>query len=154
MRVSAMVAGAALLVAACGGSKSGGSTDTTKTATTAPNAAPTGTGASHEVQMVMESATSYKFVPAELTIKAGDVVVFKGVSGTAHNVAFWADSIPAGAQPVLDAQLKDGPQPLSTNMVADGASTSISFAGAPTGTYKVFCIPHLPMGMKMTITVQ
>ena len=154
MRVSAMVTGAALLVAACGGSKSGGSADSNKPAASAPAAAPAGTGASTEVQMVQESATSFKFVPDNITIKAGDVVVFKGVSGTAHNVAFWADSIPTGAQAVLDAQMKDGPQALSTAMIADGSTTSISFAGAPTGQYKVFCIPHLPMGMKMTINVQ
>jgi len=154
MRFSAMVAGAALLVAACGGSKTGGSADTNKPAASAPSAAPTGTGASHEVQMVQESATSFKFVPDNITIKAGDVIVFKGVSGTAHNVAFDKDSIPAGAAAVLDAQMKDGPQALSTAMIADGSSTTISFAGAPTGSYKIFCIPHLPMGMKMTVTVQ
>lgn len=154
MRVSAMVAGAALLVAACGG-KGGGSADTNKVA--APSTAattPTATGTTHEVSMIMVNPTTYKFDPENITIKAGDIVTFKGVSGTAHNVAFDKDSIPPGAAAVLDPQMKDGPQPLSTNMVADGSSVSISFAGAPTGTYKIFCIPHLPMGMKGTITVQ
>jgi plastocyanin len=30
----------------------------------------------------------------------------------------------------------------------------MSFAGAPKGTYRYFCTPHLAMGMKATITVQ
>ena len=44
--------------------------------------------------MVLEGST-YKFDPAELTIKAGDVVNFHNKSGGPHNVSFWADSIPA-----------------------------------------------------------
>jgi plastocyanin len=156
MRVSAMVAGAALLVAACGGgNKSGGSADTNKVAaptTTAPTT--TTTGATDTIQMVQTGATTYAFVPANLTIKVGDVVVFKGVSGAGHDVAFYEDSIPPGAKAVLDAQMKTGPQPLATDMIPDGSAVSISFAGAPTGTYKFFCIPHQAMGMKGTLTVQ
>ena len=30
----------------------------------------------------------------------------------------------------------------------------VSFAGAPTGSYKGFCLPHVAMGMKLAITVQ
>jgi plastocyanin len=152
MRVTAMVAGAALLVAACGG-KENKTADST-TMTNPPAASTTTGGATHEINMVMVSPTSYKFEPENTTIKAGDKVVFKGVSGLSHNVAFLKDSIPPGAEAVLDAQMKDGPQPLSTNMIADGGQVEISFANAPAGTYHYICIPHLPMGMKGTITVQ
>jgi plastocyanin len=154
MRVSAMVAGAALLVAACGGSKGGGSADTNKVTAPTTAAAPTATGTTHEIQMVMTGPTAYSFVPENTVIKAGDQVVFKGVSGAGHNVAFFADSIPPGANAVLDAQMKSGPQALATDMVPDGGSVTISFAGAPTGTYKFYCIPHQAMGMKGSITVQ
>lgn len=156
MRVSAMVAGAALLVAACGGgSKSGGSADTNKvTAPTATAPTATTTGATDTIQMVQTGATAYAFVPATLTIKAGDAVVFKGVSGAGHDVAFYEDSIPPGAKAVLDGQMKTGPQPLATDMIPDGSSVTVSFAGAPTGTYRFYCIPHQAMGMKGVITVQ
>jgi plastocyanin len=30
----------------------------------------------------------------------------------------------------------------------------VSFANAPAGTYKYFCAPHLPLGMKAAIQVQ
>jgi plastocyanin len=155
MRVPAMVVGAALLLAACGGEKKATTTDSTTAAAppAAPAAAPTATGASHEIQMVMTSPSSFKFVPDNMTIKAGDVVVFKGVSGSSHDVAFYADSIPPGAADVLNKAIADQPQPLATPLINDGSSVSVSFAGAPAGTYKFYCIPHMAMGMKGTITV-
>lgn len=150
MRVTAMVAGFAVVLAACGGGDKSGAApaDTTKAAAT-----PAATvGATHVINMVMEG-TAYKFVPADLTIKAGDIVVFKGVSGAAHNVVFWKDSIPAGAEAVLTAAMPDGTQPMGTKMVVDGDSAVVSFAGAPAGLYKMYCVPHLTMGMKGSITV-
>jgi plastocyanin len=155
MRFSAMVAGAALLVAACGGSKGGDApkADAPSTAATTPPAAGA-TGNTVTIEMVQVNPTSFKFVPENVTIKTGDVVVFKGVSGLAHNVAFWSDSIPPAAVPVLTAAMKGGTGDLATEMVNDGSSVSISFAGAPAGTYKFYCIPHLAMGMKGVITIQ
>ncbi len=149
MRVTAMVAGVAVLLAACGGGeKSGSAADSTGMA-----AAPAATsGTTHVVDMVMEG-TAYKFVPADLTIQTGDIVVFKGVSGAAHNVVFWGDSIPPGAEAVLTAAMPDGTQPMGTKMVVDGDSAVVSFAGAPAGLYKMYCVPHLAMGMKGSITV-
>ncbi|HEY4321688.1 MAG TPA: plastocyanin/azurin family copper-binding protein [Gemmatimonadales bacterium] len=152
MRVSAIVAGVALAVAACGGKGAPAAADSNQPA--APTAAaPAATGATHEIQMVQEGANSYKFMPDTLTIKQGDVVVFKGISGNGHDVAFYPDSIPAGAAAVLNAAITDQSQPLATNMIADGQSVSISFAGAPVGVYKFYCIPHAPMGMKGQLTV-
>ena len=149
MRFTAMVAGVAVVLAACGGGDKSGaaSGDTTMAAAPAPMA-----GTTHVVDMVMEG-TAYKFVPADLTIKTGDVVVFKGISGAAHNVVFWADSIPPGAEAVLTAAMPDGTQPMGTKMVVDGDSAVVSFAGAPAGVYKMYCVPHLAMGMKGSITV-
>ena len=90
----AAVAGLAVLMAACGDK----SADTPAADTTAVAAAPAPApaGATHDVNMVMEG-TAYKFVPADLSVRVGDQVVFHNVSGGPHNVAFWADSIPAGA---------------------------------------------------------
>src|SRR5215471_4820856 len=130
MRVPAIVATAALALAACGGSKAGGSADTSKTTAAAPTA-PAPTGTVHEIQMVQEGANGYHFVPDTLTIKQGDQVTFKGVSGSAHDVAFYADSIPSGAKDILNAAIPDKSQDLATAMIPDGSSVTISFAGAP-----------------------
>lgn len=150
MRVTAMVAGVAMVLAACGGAKTDAANpDSANAAAAAPAAT---AGATHVINMVMEG-TAYKFVPADITIKAGDAIVFKGVSGAAHNIVFWKDSLPAGAEAVLNAAMPDGTAPLSSKMVVDGDSTVVSFAGAPTGRYPMYCLPHLAMGMKGSITV-
>lgn len=151
MRVSASVAMVAVVLAACGGEKKGDAPVDT-TAAAAPVAA--ASGARHDVQMVLEG-TTYKFVPAELTIKTGDVVVYHNTSGGPHNVQFWADSIPTGAAAVLDAALADKMGPLSSALLAaPGDSLVISFAGAPAGPYAFTCTPHMAMGMHGKITVE
>ncbi len=142
------VAGLALVLAACGGDK-----DATPAADTTQVAAPAPAGATHDVNMVLEG-TVYKFVPNELSVKAGDQVVFHNVSGGPHNVAFFTDSIPAGAQAVIDPQLKEPLGPLSSALLVDpNATLAVSFAGAPAGDYKFTCTPHMAMGMHGKITV-
>lgn len=157
MRVSSMAAGLAFVLAACGGDKAAeqpaaGTEQQAAPAAEAP--APAGTGATHDVNMVLEG-TSYKFVPEQLTIKSGDVVRFHNVSGGPHNVAFWADSIPAGAADPLKAGMPDQIQPLEGPMLVEqDAIYQVSFANAPTGEYKYYCLPHLALGMKARITVE
>jgi plastocyanin len=154
-----MVAGLALVLAACGGEKKADDQATTTAAPEQPAAAPaagapaTG-GASHDVNMVLDGS-SYKFDPAELTIKAGDVVNFHNKSGGPHNVSFWADSIPAGAADALKGGMPDQMAPLEGPLLTEqDAVYKVSFAGAPTGDYKFYCLPHLALGMHGKITVQ
>lgn len=155
MRMIAVLVGLAAATAGCGGDRGGEAMggDTTP-AMAAPPAAPAEGGVTHNVNMVLEGATAYKFVPSDLTVKVGDKVVFHNVSGGPHNVAFWADSIPAGAREVLEPQIPNPIGPLSSELMVDpGATLTISFAGAPTGEYRFTCTPHLAMGMNGKITV-
>lgn len=151
MMKTAVVAGLAVVLAACGGEKKAETpaADTTQAAATSAPAM----GATHDVNMVLEG-TTYKFVPNELTIKAGDKVAFHNVSGGPHNVQFFADSIPAGAKEIIDPQLKDALGPLSSALLVDpNATLEISFANAPVGTYAFTCTPHMAMNMHGKITV-
>ena len=157
MRVTSMAAGLAVLLAACGGGeqKAGDEQQTTATPEQqAPAAAPAGGGATHDVNMVLEGS-SYKYVPDQLTIKSGDQVRFHNVSGGPHNVAFWADSIPAGAAEPLKAGMPDQMAPLEGQLLTEpNAIYTVNFANAPTGEYKYYCLPHLALGMKAKITVE
>jgi plastocyanin len=147
----AVLTGLVVAVAACGGGGEKKAADSTSVSVATP--APAAVGATHDVNMVMEG-TTYKFVPADLSIKVGDKVVFHNVSGGPHNVSFWADSIPAGGKEVLEPQMPDAIGPLQGALLVDpNATVTLSFANAPAGTYKMYCTPHLPMGMKGTITV-
>jgi plastocyanin len=108
----------------------------------------------HRVRMLQQGA-KYLFNPANFTIKSGDVVEFQNVSGGPHNVAFDKDHIPAGARDVLNKAMAQrqsdltGPYLMKLNEVY-----SVSFAGAPKGTYNYFCVPHRALGMTGVITVE
>mgnify|MGYP003492417443 CR=1 FL=1 len=154
MQKISLVAGLAVLMAACGGEKAPEQAPATTPAVGEVTAqAPAMTGTTYDVRMEFDGKT-YHFIPATLTVKAGDVVNFHNTSGGPHNVAFWADSIPAGAAAVLGANMPNQMQPLSGPMLVEqDAVYSISFAGAPVGDYKLYCLPHLAMGMTGVLTV-
>ena len=117
-------------------------------------AAKPATGNTWEVKMIGD-ASGYKFDPANLTIKEGDAVKWTVVSGPPHNVSFYADSIPSGAQAQLNANMPNPMSPLTSPLFNNpGESYTISFAGVPKGTYKYFCTPHQALGMHAQLTVQ
>jgi plastocyanin len=119
-------------------------------------AAPAHSGAVHEVRMLLTPDGRNVFDPATLTIRPGDRVRWINLSGGPHNVAFYADSIPAGAQVVLNAAMSErlGAQDLVGKLLFDeGEAYEISFAGAPEGRYRYFCTPHEMLGMNAVLTV-
>ena len=110
--------------------------------------------ATHEVRMVMEG-THARFVPENLTIRAGDRVRFVNVSGGPHNVSLDPAKVPDDAEKALVAAMPGQIQPLWGALVTEPNGVyTISFAGVKPGTYEIFCMPHMTMGMKGTITVQ
>jgi plastocyanin len=83
------------------------------------------------------------------------VVTFHNKSGGPHNVSFWADSIPKGADAALKSTMPDQMGPLQGPLLTEVDGTyKIAFTGAPTGEYKFYCLPHLALGMHGKITVQ
>lgn len=150
MRANWFAVGAVLMVAACGG----GEKPAAQAAAPAASTATPATGTVHEVQMTQVGA-EYRFVPADITIKSGDAVKFVNAQAMAHNIQFYADSIPAGAAAILDANMPNRMGPLAANLIlTQGETYTISFAGAPAGLYKFTCLPHMATGMHGSITVQ
>lgn len=162
----ALVAGAMAIVACSGGDKNAQQTTTTTndsaaapaTTTTATSGASSSaamapiTGKTVEVKMIGDGST-YKFDPANVTIKQGDGIKWVMVSGGPHNVAF-VDA-PAAAQSQLSANMPNQMKELTSPMMMTPNETyTVSFAKVPAGTYNYHCEPHAAMGMKGTITVQ
>jgi plastocyanin len=157
----ALVSGAVVLGACGGGSKDAAPAAAATPAAAAPAAAPAAagtalpiTGKTWEVKMIGEG-NSYKFVPADLTIKAGDGIKFTVVSIPPHNVAFDPALVPADVKGQLDANM--GANKLgelsSALLLNIGDAVTISFAGIKPGKYDFHCTPHLAMGMKGSVTV-
>lgn len=164
MRMTSMVAGLAVALAACGGGEKQGQNqpaagDTTaapaQEAQPAPGAAaPAGTGKTHDVNMVLQGS-QYKYDPSTLTIASGDVIRFHNKSGGPHNVSFWPDSIPSGAADVLKKNMPDQMAPLEGPLLTEPDKVyQVSFAGAPAGQYKFYCLPHLALGMRGQLTIK
>lgn len=166
MRVATIAAGLAVMLAACGGEKKapaaeGSATTPAPAAEAAPapapaaETAPAATGATVDVSMVLEG-TAYKYVPAEITVKAGDVIKFKNVSGGPHNVAFKAGGVPAGSESAIDAALGANKMgPLTGSLIVEQAGVyTLGTSGFPAGSYEFHCTPHEALGMKGKLTVQ
>lgn len=120
-------------------------------------AAPGGTATVHEVQMVLNDAGEYRYVPDELTIKVGDTVRWINASGGPHNVQFKDGDtpLPGGAQEFLTGAMKNTIGPMMGQLlVAPNAVYEIDFTGAPVGEYYYVCTPHEPLGMVATLTVE
>ena len=95
-----------------------------------------------------------RFVPEPLTVSPGDTVTFIMASGGPHNVAFWSDSLPVGAAPILAAGI---PEPIDTLMgpllVSEGTRYTVVFGSVPSGRYPYYCLPHLGSGMRAEVLV-
>jgi plastocyanin len=128
------------------------------TATPAPTpAAPAAepAGSVVEVKMTGDGTTKAAFEPATLTIKPGTTVRFINVSGGPHNIAFFADSIPKGGAEALKKGMANAMSDLTGPFLTQpNEKYDISFAGAPAGTYKGYCMPHVAFNMKIAIKVQ
>jgi plastocyanin len=159
MRMTSMMAGLAIVLAACGGENKGSNQQAASDQPAASDQAgapaattPAATGATHDVNMVLEGS-SYKYVPERLTIKPNDLVRYHNKSGGPHNVAFWTDSIPSGAASAI--VVPDPMAPLSSKLaVTPDEVIEVKFNNAPAGEYKYYCTPHLALGMKARLTVQ
>jgi plastocyanin len=108
----------------------------------------------HTVSMVMD-ARGARFEPARLTIAAGDRVRFVNTSGGPHNVSFDPARVADDAERALAAGMPGQIQPLWGPLLTEAnAAYTITFAGVKAGSYEFFCMPHMAMGMKGTITVR
>lgn len=158
MRVATMAAGLVLVLTACGGEKKA-EAPAAAPAAAAPaapaEAAPAAaTGATIDVDMVIDG-TAYKYVPASITAKAGDLIKFHNKSGGPHNVAFDAGKVPSGSDAAIDAALGAGKMgPLTGALVVEQDGIfSLNTTGFPAGKYAFHCTPHMALGMHGDLTV-
>jgi plastocyanin len=152
MRFTLLTTVVALGALACGGDKQASQTQTPADQAAATPAA---TGPVVEVKMTGNGTNLAAFEPKAITIAPGTTVRFINVSGGMHNVAFWGDSIPAGAAGALAAGMPNTIDNLSGPFLMNpNDNYDVSFANAPKGTYKGYCVPHVALGMKIAITVQ
>jgi plastocyanin len=144
------------LLAACGDDDDDDDVGTNPTATSPGSAATTPAGAATATsgggaggdEHAIEANDEFKFVPAELTIKVGDTVLWKFVGTMPHSVTF----DPSKAADAEHVKLPAGVAPFDSGILNAGAEYEHTFDVA--GDYEYICIPHEALGMLGKITVE
>jgi plastocyanin len=88
------------------------------------------------------------YVPAKVTIKAGDTVKWTNTGKSLHSVTL----VPSDAQNPADASEPKGAKTFDSGFMPPGATFSHTFT-IP-GTYKYFCVPHEKAGMVGEVVVK
>jgi plastocyanin len=104
----------------------------------------------HIVRLEVDPAREvYRFVPARVTARAGDVLRFRVSSGSPHNVTFEGDKLPAGAREALNSAMPARTGDLSGPVLdRAGAEYRIVVPALPPGRYPFFCTPHRVYDMR------
>jgi plastocyanin len=107
----------------------------------------------HEIRM--EAAKGeYRFQPASVTARAGDVLLFKAVSGAPHSVVFEGKDLRGPALQALNSALPRRAGDLSSPLLTDGTEYRVVVPALPAGTYRFFCLPHRAYDMRGELTMK
>ena len=108
----------------------------------------------HEIQMESDGADGFRFSPASVNAKRGDVLLFKAVSGSPHSVVFEGKNMPPAAQQALSAAMPRRVGDLSSPLFKEGAEYRVVVPALPAGSYRFFCLPHRAYDMRGVLTVE
>jgi plastocyanin len=108
----------------------------------------------HEIRMVASGKGEYRFEPAAVSARRGDVLLFRAVSGGPHSVVFEAKGVSAEDRERLNAAMPRRAGELSSPLLTDGTDYRIVVSALTAGTYRFFCLPHKAYDMKGEVTVR
>jgi plastocyanin len=96
----------------------------------------------------------YRFVPATITARPGDVILFRTASGTPHSIVFESAGLSAPAHEALNGAMARRAGDLSSPLLSpDGAEYRIVVPAISPGRYQFFCLPHRAYDMRGTLLV-
>jgi plastocyanin len=116
---------------------------------------PAAAQAVHFIRLEADTAQEvYRFVPARVTARPGDILVFRVVSGAPHNVAFEAAGLTPAAHEALNSALTDRSGDLSGPLLAqNGAQYRLRVPALPPGRYLFFSVSHRAYDMQGELIV-
>ena len=117
--------------------------------------APTlGAQTTHEIRLEHDATThEYRFNPASVTARAGDVLVFKVTGGGDHGIAF-EDAMSPGTRAALSAAMPRRVAELSGPLIGPRAEYRITLPTLPAGVYRFYCLPHRAYDEVGTLTIK
>jgi plastocyanin len=110
----------------------------------------------HVVRLVANPNTEvYRFEPAEVVAKPGDVLVFHVVSGAPHSVVFEGQGLSPGVKGAFNSAMPDRSGELSSPLVtASGGEYRMTVPQVPAGAYPFYCLPHRAYDMRGSLTIK
>lgn len=104
----------------------------------------------HEIRMEADPGKDlYRFSPAKVTARPGDVLLFRVASGAPHSIVFEGADLSETARAALNGSMSRRSADLSSPLLtAEGSEYRIVVPTIATGTYGFFCLPHRAYDMR------
>jgi plastocyanin len=104
----------------------------------------------HEIRMEANPEKDvYRFTPAQVTARPGDVLLFKVASGSPHSIVFEGANLSETARAALNGAMTRRSADLSSPLLtADGIEYRIVVPAIAAGKYGFFCLPHRAYDMR------
>jgi plastocyanin len=109
----------------------------------------------HEVRLEANAdGDVYRFVPANVSARPGDVLLFRTISGTPHSIVFEAGALSAAAHEGLNGAMSRRAGDLSSPLLSpNGAEYRVVVPAIAPGRYQFFCLPHRAYDMRGTLRI-
>lgn len=96
----------------------------------------------------------FRFSPALVSARAGDVLLLRAVSGTPHSIVFESGRLSGPAREALNGALSRRAGDLSSPLLTpDGAEYRIVVPALAPGRYEFFCLPHRAYDMRGVLQI-
>ena len=109
----------------------------------------------HEIRLDANPAKEvYRFSPAQVNARAGDVLVFKVASGAPHSIVFEGAGLSEQAHEALNGAMMRRAGDLSSPLLTgEGVEYRVVVPPLAPGTYEFFCLPHRAYDMRGKLTI-
>jgi plastocyanin len=109
----------------------------------------------HEIRLEANPEKEiFRFSPARVTARPGDVLLFRAVSGTPHSIVFEARGLSGAAHETLNGALSRRSGDLSSPLLTpNGAEYRMVVPALPPGRYEYFCLPHRAYDMRGVLQI-
>jgi plastocyanin len=96
----------------------------------------------------------FRFSPAQVTARPGDVLLFRAVTGTPHSIVFESGGLSGPAHEALNGALSRRSGDLSSPLLTpNGAEYRMVVPALPRGRYEFFCLPHRAYDMRGVLQI-
>lgn len=108
----------------------------------------------HEIRMVSSGEREFRFDPASVAVRRGDVLLFRAVSGGPHSVVFDGKGVSEPDRERLNEAMPRRAGDLSSPLLTDQSEYRVVVPALTAGTYRFYCLPHKAYDMKGQVTIR